>query len=130
MSRSLNNHQACCKSRYICFLIHQHIIFKLNKNCRKYIHAWLFQPTFDPFPYCYYNFFFLPSISYQHVKFKLKKNRRKFCKDGWLFQPNSDMPINIFFFLPSINAENYHCILLVTKSNKVLSTFNQAELSH
>lgn len=32
--------------------------------------------------------------------------------------------------LPSIHAKNYHCILQVTKSNNILGTLNQAELSH
>lgn len=31
-------------------------------------------------------------------------------------------------FLPSIHAEYYHCILLMTKSNNVVRTLRQAKL--
>lgn len=45
---------------------------------------------------------------------------------------NSIEQVHVLFqlLIPSIHAKNYHCILLVTKSNNVMRTLMQAKLSN
>lgn len=57
------------------------------------------------------------------------------CEGHWeIYQSmlqRFDISVSLsFFFLPSIDAKNDNSILLVTKSNNVLRTFKQTELSH